>query len=88
MSLLRREPPSIHFSKQLYQLSFDESPESVWASGMIWLVAILLASCFGSMSKASAVWEDLKDKVKLWAARKPESFNPIFQSDGSPGDSQ
>ncbi|KAK5031828.1 hypothetical protein LTS07_004449 [Exophiala sideris] len=58
-----------------FNLGFDETNDCTWAQRMIWIVAEVVSCCFGN---DIVDWDDLREKVDTWNARRPKSFDPIL----------
>lgn len=86
MSLLSQRPLKVNLAgweeRLSFDLGFDVTTDCTWANRMIWIVAEIVAFCFGDRN--SSDWEDSRAKVERWHASRPKSFDPILYIERDP----
>lgn len=85
MSILSHRPLKVDLAgwkeRLSFDLGFDETNDCTWANRMIWIVAEIVAFCFGHNSSD---WDDSRIKTETWDLRRPKSFDPILYKPRDP----
>ncbi|PMD15758.1 hypothetical protein NA56DRAFT_649841 [Hyaloscypha hepaticicola] len=80
MSLLSQRPLKVDLKgwedRLSFNLGFDPTSDCTWANRMIWIVAEIVAFCFGD--KTGKNWEAPRMKTERWNLCRPKSFDPIL----------
>lgn len=86
MSILTHQPLKVDLAgweeRLSFDLSFDETSDCTWANRMIWIVAEIVAFCFGD--KCNSNWENPRKKTERWDLSRPKSFDPILYNPRNP----
>ncbi|KAG9253153.1 uncharacterized protein F5Z01DRAFT_175953 [Emericellopsis atlantica] len=106
---INQQPPHVDFSLQLLPMPsanqggdesryLDSTPqeETAWANKIIWLCALVVQFCFGTLAGGTdrslfhlnqdvggrlRDWEQLKESIADWDRSKPPNFDPIWEGD-------
>ncbi|PSS28468.1 hypothetical protein M430DRAFT_132978 [Amorphotheca resinae ATCC 22711] len=80
MSLLSQRPLKVDLKgwedRLSFNLGFEPTSDCTWANRMIWIVAEIVAFCFGD--KNGSNWEAPRMKTERWNLCRPKSFDPIL----------
>lgn len=86
MSILSHRPLKVNLAgwkeRLSFNLTFDTTNDCTWANRMIWIVAEIVAFCFGDKNNSN--WDDSHMKTEKWDLCRPKSFDPILYSPPNP----
>ena len=95
---IHQQPPNVDFSLTTLPIPAPTSSDPIgdlrsetsWANLMTWVCAMTGQFCFGGAVSVSleqsdrvARWRELMDRVDCWEKERPDSFNPIWEDEGS-----